>query len=49
MRVQISVTVMPGLVPVVHVVKLAETLGLAGNRATWMAEPGHDGVDWFGY
>jgi hypothetical protein len=28
---------MTGLVPVIHVVKLPETFGLAGNGATWMA------------
>jgi hypothetical protein len=37
-----------GLVPAIHVVELPETLGVAGNGATWMAgtspdEPGHDG------
>jgi len=28
---------MTGLVPVIHVVQLPETLELAGNGATWMA------------
>jgi hypothetical protein len=28
--------VMTGLVPVIHVVELPETLGTAGNGATWM-------------
>ena len=29
--------VVTGLVPVIHVVERPETLGVAGNRATWMA------------
>jgi hypothetical protein len=40
-----SRTVMTGLVPVIHVVKLLESLGMAVNGAAWMAgtSPGHDG------
>jgi hypothetical protein len=32
-----SGTVMTGLVPVIHVVQLPESLGVAGNGAAWMA------------
>jgi hypothetical protein len=32
-----SRTVMTGLVPVIHVVKLLESLGMAVNGAAWMA------------
>jgi hypothetical protein len=35
----------PGLVPVIHVVELPEAFGFAGNGATWTPwdKPGHDG------